>query len=208
MVSLCEYLCHPSTEDTWSALKFIDSHLSGITHGTLASTKDKSWAQDLDNINVECVQDLSTAFEDCQDGLNDDQENIPLDFLEQRLEQTFELLRAQTNKVIDESKAKAKKCFEGVPVGARKQAMNWFMSGMQYVMNFFGFLRNAITQLATRMKHLVKSMWQKVLTSLRIRVATRALTATSQIRRLPSANNVEGIRLEVLSLLLQPEGSD
>lgn len=145
------------------------------------------------------MQDLNEAFEGCQDGLqsNDDWEHTPLDIWEQRLDETFELLRIKANKAIDESKAKAKLCVGGIPVEAKKEAVGWFVSGMQCVMHFFGFLRNAITQIVNAMKNSARSAWRAILSSLRIRVAARAMAASSRIQKLPLGSNVVGIRLEV-----------
>ena len=145
------------------------------------------------------MQELNEAFEGCQDSLqsNDDWEHTPLDIMELRLEETFELLRMKANKAIDESKAKAKLCLGGIPVEAKKEAVGWFVSGMQCVMRFFGFLRDAITQIVTAMKNSARSAWRAILSSLRMRVAAMAMTASSRIRKLPPASNGAGIRLEV-----------
>ncbi|KAF8430903.1 hypothetical protein BGX38DRAFT_1230451, partial [Terfezia claveryi] len=138
------------------------------THCTPNRSKTEPWAQDLDNINIGCVQDLNEAFEGCQDDLqSDDWEHTPLDILEFRMDETFELLRTKANKAIDECKAKAKQCLAGKSVEAKEEAVGRFVSGMQCVMDFFCFLRNSITQMVTMIKDSARSVWRAILSSLR-----------------------------------------
>ncbi|RPB20349.1 hypothetical protein L211DRAFT_841759 [Terfezia boudieri ATCC MYA-4762] len=172
---------------------------SANTQRTPDWSKTEPWAQDLDNINIGCVQDLNEAFEDCQDDLQSDNwERTPLDILELRLDETFELLRTKANKAIDESKAKAKQCLAGKSVEAQKEAVGRFVSGMQCVMEFICFLRNSITQIVTMIKNSARSAWRAILSPLRRLVATKAMVAASRIRKLPPGSNSAGIRLEAI----------
>ena len=175
----------------------IDRCLREIAHRTPTWSKNQPWAQDLDNINARCVQDLNEAFEACQDDLQSDEvlympldmqsgvEHIPLDIWDRRLEGFFESLRTQTNKAIDESKAMAKASVAAMPVEVRAEAVNWFISGMNHVMQFWGFLRDAITQIAIAVKNSVRSRLQAILISIRTHLRTKAGAIVSQIHKVP-----------------------
>lgn len=164
-------------------------------------SENEPWADDLVIIASECVEDLSSTFEESQDNLESGEtEAIPLDMWEQSLNELFDDLKARTNETLDRFKEKARPVFAQIPTNRqREQAVGWFRGKMESVLDFFGFLRAAIGKMIAFITSSVRSAWQAILETLRIQVAERLMTAISRIRGLPAIQNHEMIRLQVQS---------